>query len=400
MKANIIIKSLIIISVPLLVVIGHVYNISAFVTSIYIPLFFILSLFSNKNRHFIKSTQIRLYLLFFLLSLASVYNAINTDFFFAEVKTQIGCIIFGIALFNYILINPAHIKYFFFSCILTTYFLAIYLFSSDTLSLKIEDNLDYRIDDETFNANMFPYYIFLASFSFFFLFQFQKGKAIKYIYLLSLPLYLYIIFSSGSRGGLIIFLLIHILYWFYIGFGKVRSFIKSTIKLILILLISLPVLTYSTNTILEETNIGKRFNVLAEEGENTIRVVLVKLAFEKFQEYPFLGVGSGNFRLHNQYYLFSHNNFMEILVNNGIFSFIVYVLIFVTTIQNILAIKRKTNNPDYKKKADIIILFVLGFCLYSAFYVFMNVIPFTGFIFSLFALIYIMNYNVEYEGVE
>ncbi|MCO5235650.1 MAG: O-antigen ligase family protein [Chitinophagaceae bacterium] len=401
MRVNIITKFLIIISVPLIVVIGRIYNISTWVTSIYIPVFFILSLFSKKNGYFLKYTPIRLYLLFFLISLASIYNAINTEVFLGEVKTQIGCIIFGIAIFNYIIINPTNIKYFFFSCILTTYAFALYLFSTGSVNLRINENLDYRIDDETFNANMFPYYIFLSSFSFFFLFQLQKKRIFEYIYLLSLPLYLYIILSSGSRGGLIIFLLIQIIYWFYIGFGNVKSFAKSTVRLTLSTIIALPLLIYMITNMMEETNIGRRFNALSEEGENTIRIVLAKLAIEKFKEYPFLGVGSGQFRLHNQYNLFSHNNFIEILVNNGIFSLIIYLMIFIVTLGKTLSFKKKTNNIKNKKSANVIILFILGFTLYSFFYVFANVIPFTGFIFSIFALIYIMNYNVNHEaGIE
>lgn len=170
-------------------------------------------------------------------------------------------------------------------------------------------------------------------------------------------------------------------------------------KLLTAFILSLPVLGYTVTLMMDETNIGKRFDALSEEGEGTIRVVLAKLAFEKFLEYPFLGVGTGNFLLHNKYHLFSHNNFMEILVNNGIFTFIIYVSTFVVIVQKALAFKKKTNDTDLTKHADIIILFVLGFSLYSVFYVFVNVIAFTGFIFSIFALLYIIDYNVDCKRV-
>lgn len=399
MKNNIVTKFLITLSVPTIAVLGHALNITVIVTAIYIPLLFIMSLFSNKHGHLMKSTPLKLYILFFLLSLLSVFNAIDTTVFLDTVKTQVGCVIFGLAMFNFILINPVYIKYFFFSCILTTYFFALYLFNSGALDLKLQDDLETRISDENFNANVFPYYIFLASFSFFFLFHLLKFKILKYLYFFSLPLYLYIILSSGSRGGLIIFILIQILYWFYIGTGQVQSYFKSTMKLLTAFILSLPVLGYTVTLMMDETNIGKRFDALSEEGEGTIRVVLAKLAFEKFLEYPFLGVGTGNFLLHNKYHLFSHNNFMEILVNNGIFTFIIYVSTFVVIVQKALAFKKKTNDTDLTKHADIIILFVLGFSLYSVFYVFVNVIAFTGFIFSIFALLYIIDYNVDCKRV-
>ena len=395
MNANKISKFLIIASVPLVATIGPIFSVGPYVTSIYVPLFFITSLLSNKNGYFLKFTPVKLYLLYFLLSLGSFYNAISTEYFLGNVKTQLGGIIFAIAVFNYILIDTKNVKYFFFSCILNTYIFSFYLFNSGTLNLNIDDNLNYRLDDEAFNSNAFAYYIFLASFAFFFLFQLLKSKIIKYVYFLSLILYIYIILSSGSRGGLIIFILIQILYCFYIGTGKVRSVFKFTVKLLLALLISLPLLIQLTTLILEETLIGKRFDVLAEEGESTIRVTLVRLAFEKFQEYPFFGVGSGNFRLHNKYGYFSHNNFAEILVTNGMFCFGVYVLMFIVVIQNVRTIRKRINHPDEKKNADIIILFFLGFCIYSIFYVFTIVIPFTGFIFALFAMIYIMDYNIK-----
>ena len=70
MKVNIITKFLIIISIPLIVVIGRVYHISTLVTFIYIPFLFILSLFSKKNSYFIKFTPIRIY--FYFSSLLSI----------------------------------------------------------------------------------------------------------------------------------------------------------------------------------------------------------------------------------------------------------------------------------------------------------------------------------------
>lgn len=132
MKNNIVTKFLITLSVPTIAVLGHALNITVIVTAIYIPLLFIMSLFSNKHGHLMKSTPLKLYILFFLLSLLSVFNAIDTTVFLDTVKTQVGCVIFGLAMFNFILINPVYIKYFFFSCILTTYFFALYLFNSGT----------------------------------------------------------------------------------------------------------------------------------------------------------------------------------------------------------------------------------------------------------------------------
>ena len=90
---------------------------------------------------------------------------------------------------------------------------------------------------------------------------------------------------------------------------------------------------------------------------------------------------------------------MEILVNNGIVSFIAYLMIFITTSQNVLAIKKKRiiltikecqYNPSLYFR--ILPLFVL-LCFHECY-------PFYQVYFSLFAIIYIMNYNIENEVVK
>lgn len=393
-KISTILKILIFFSIPLLAVIGPVYKIQLFVTSLYVPLLFIISFISSKNAHFLHYKPVLLYFLFFFLTLLSFIPATDTDAFLGELKTQIGSIIFGLTLFNFAITNPEYIKYVFFSCIFATYIFAIYLFNQGFLSVSLVNEARYRIEDETFNANLFPYYIFLASFSFFFLFHIYKSKVLKYLYFISIPLYTLIIFSSASRGGLLIFIFINAVYWLYVGSSKAPNFVKSTFIAIGIFLLSLPLLSYAAYYIIENTNMGQRFNSLAEEGDETIRVVLVKLAFQKFLEFPILGVGSGNFRTLNRYGLFSHNNFMEILVNNGIISFLAYISIFVVLFQNAFFIQKRAQSIQHKKISILAMLFILSFFGYSFFYVFMNVIPFTGFIFTVFAIIYIFRYNL------
>ncbi len=373
--------------IPLVVVVGYVYNFQNLITLIYIPALFIISLHLNKYKLCLNKPA-KYYILFFLITLLSAFTATYLDVYVKETKTALGCIIFGLTIFNFVLYNIKNAKYILISYILATYLLSFYLYKNGSLNINLINDTSYRVEDDIFNANQFSYYIFLGLFSFYLLFEIYKNKIIIISFIITSILYLLVIFLSGSRGGILMYIIVNIIYFTFIGFVNKPKLVKPAIIAALIIVVCLPILTYIYLFILEQTNLGFRFKVFLEEGEDTSRIVILKEAADAFLSNPILGVGSGNFTFLNRHQMFSHNNLVEILVNNGIFAFALYITAFITlTVEAYYCFKRF--RLLYKRISAIVILFVAMFLIYSFFYVFVRVLPYTGFIFLLIAIIYI-----------
>lgn len=373
--------------IPLIGVIGPIFQVQRFITFGFIPLLFLTSLYINGFR-INMFRPITYYLLFFLFALLSIIGVHFIDLYLNEIKTVTGNIVFGFALYNFVIRKPEYIYQILFSFIIATFLLGTYLYTNGLLTMSIVNEADYRAQDEVFNANTFSYYIYLALFSFFILFHLLKLRFVYYLYFFSLVFYVLIIFLSGSRAGLLLFVLVNLLYWTYIGFARQPQFFKPTVFFILIVIVSLPLINQLFNFVLEQTNIGLRFTALLENEGDDSRIVLLKLAFQKFLDNPIWGVGAGNFKGLNSLKLFSHNNLMEVLVNQGVISLLFYLLSFFSFFKITLSSFYNSKFLIQKKIIAVILLFVITFFIYSPFYVFFKVIPFTGFIFTLFAVVY------------
>jgi O-antigen ligase len=190
---------------------------------------------------------------------------------------------------------------------------------------------------------------------------------------------------------------INIAYWTFIGIVRAPSIVKPILIIIGLALFLLPFFEQVFAFVTEHTFIGFRFTALKEEGEETLRVILLKTAFEYFLKSPWLGVGAGNFVQLNPYHLFSHNNFVEILVNQGIFAFGAYLMSLVSFAKEIFYCLKGRLSIHTKKILSILILFLISFIWYSFLYPFFKVIPFVGFIFVAWGLVYRIKRNETYD---
>lgn len=171
--------------------------------------------------------------------------------------------------------------------------------------------------------------------------------------------------SSGSRKALLL-AVCGVLYIVFLKYG-IRKFYKTIIVgvaliLTFIIVIQLPMFV----TIRERMEGG----VLALRGEGggdasaMARISHIKRAWNLFKESPFVGYGADNYRVVSGSGTYSHNNFVEILVDFGLVGFFVYYLMFIVGAKNL---KRDTKESSVFLFIVLISRLVLDFAKVSYF---------------------------------
>ena len=153
----------------------------------------------------------------------------------------------------------------------------------------------------------------------------KKAKIYYFPYIIFLLMTL----LSGSRRALALTLLVVIV--FYINSIKKVSNVIYIIPfgVLFFLVIDLTM----NNPILYQV-IGRRvtglINMLTGEGKvdnsTLVRMDLIQIGVELFKEKMWIGHGANSYRFLNKYSLYSHNNYIELLVNHGIIGLVLYYI--------------------------------------------------------------------------
>lgn len=160
-------------------------------------------------------------------------------------------------------------------------------------------------------------------------------------------------FSSGSKK--VAFLLLIGLFFLILAKYGIRKLFKVILYSFVSLLIGwvfihLPIFS----TILERLEL---YMSVSGNSSDNLRAELIRYGLELFSENPLLGYGLNNYQLFHWSGLYSHNNYIEVLVSLGIIGFIVYYLIFIKS-AIVLFRKRKCLKPIH---------FLLAFSILSSF---------------------------------
>ncbi|SDB81081.1 O-Antigen ligase [Pelagirhabdus alkalitolerans] len=189
----------------------------------------------------------------------------------------------------------------------------------------------------------------------------------KYLNLLIMILLLISGFYSGSRSFLLIIassLLLVVLN------PLVKNGIRLSISKIFFLLLSIIPVYYIINSFVLSSLAVRR--VLGLEGAVGVtsgvspRERIIRSGMEAFETSPFLGVGSGNF---NEIVGdASHNSYLEILVENGIFGIMIFTIIFVLLIYICIVnvMKAFKERKTHALSVSLIILNILIYQLTAA----------------------------------
>ena len=160
-------------------------------------------------------------------------------------------------------------------------------------------------------------------------------------------------FSSGSKK--VAFLLLIGLIFLILSKYGIRKPFKVLIYSFASLLVGwmfihLPIFS----TILER--LESYFSVTGNTSDN-IRAELIRFGLKLFMENPLLGYGLNNYHLFHWSGVYSHNNYIEVLVSLGIIGFIIYYSIFINS-ATVLIKKREYLKPIH---------FLLAFSILSSF---------------------------------
>lgn len=172
-------------------------------------------------------------------------------------------------------------------------------------------------------------------------------------HLLLAGLLIFFAFSSGSKKVFFL-LLIGLLFLILSKYGIRKLFkglIYSSVSLLVgWVFINLPVFS----TILKR--LESYLSVSGNSSDN-LRAELIRYGLELFIENPLFGYGLNNYQLFHWSGLYSHNNYIEVLVSLGIIGFVVYYSVFINS-TFILIKKRKYLRPIH---------FLLAFSILSSF---------------------------------
>ena len=152
-----------------------------------------------------------------------------------------------------------------------------------------------------------------------------------------------VIFYSMSRQGILIVVLI-MGYLFYQVFNE-SQFFGKIITLCLFIFLAVNVYDVIKTDYSLYSRIGSLFRLLNLNNEFSLdasligRTKYISDAFNLWYQNPFFGVGLHQFKFINQSGV-THNNFLEILVNNGIVGFIFYYTLYFYFFKSYFRIKR------------------------------------------------------------
>lgn len=170
-------------------------------------------------------------------------------------------------------------------------------------------------------------------------FSFLQKK--NYIYILPLlGIFLYFVIISGSRKAILVL----VAGIFGLIFMKSKNQIALIRNGILILILSALVMYLLLNVPLLYEIAGSRFegmfnsfiNGSSEDSSIIERSLMISRGLNLIESRPLFGYGMGSFAYLSSLGVYSHNNYIEMMVGIGIFGTILYYSIYIIIIKNLL----------------------------------------------------------------
>jgi len=249
------------------------------------------------------------------------------------------------------------------------------------------------------NSNGIALYSMLVCFSVVIVYFISKKSWLQYLHLsASLMISTGFIIQSGSRKGMIGFVLI----FFLFGYSFYKSY--SHIKWLRFLLIFVPlimagaVVNYFINSVF-----FSRIELMMSGEESSLleRIYLIDRAFEVWimnSKNFIFGVGYGQFIYYNRLGLVSHNSFSESTVTTGLPGFLFYFTMYASFFFSILKLfKLKIENIDFVMKRTMFIIVIFTFLFFEVSAIIFRsryMLPFLALL-STYLLITIENYRAS-----
>ena len=277
------------------------------------------------------------YFLIFVLSIISVFSSLNIP---ETIIYSLQFFVFFSTLISFyiIFINSAAIFFifpFFLFCV--TFFEIVYLID-DLFLLGFNFNTRFSGSGSFSNINISSFSLLFKIPFIVLLFDQTKSKLLKPLIVIVLFLSVFFILAQASRAAIIILIGFLFFYFAYLLINKLFKF-QVVILFISFLLFS-GISSFQSNDNLIISRLESVSSNFADDSSITYRLNLYKGAISSFFDHPFLGVGGGNYKLTSISYskdyingyvipYHTHNDFLEILTELGVFGFVIYSSIFI-----------------------------------------------------------------------
>ena len=304
-----------------------------------------------------------IYFLFFLVCLISVLYSIEPNLASGKCRTIFLICLLMISLLNYIDDKNK-----------VTKVMSYFIISGFIASIYILINSDFetitRFGSELGNVNSVG---IMIAISFIFGIYFIAERKKYYLLVILITMFATILLT-GSRKSLL-FIIFGTLYILFMkNKGKIFSLIKFFIIGGLVI-----VLTYYS-----VIKIPIFYNIIGCRMENLVEFVktdetkdksinerkyMIEFGFEKFRQKPIIGYGIDNYRvLFNQetgVKKYSHNNFVELMVDIGVVGLIIYYMISINLLKKMLALSSKNKDKIlvYTYEAILLAYLILSWTL-------------------------------------
>lgn len=255
--------------------------------------------------------------------------------------------------------------------ILLFYFFSIFLNFilnfNDIMWLRTEGELqdDMRFAGTFENANSAATYALSVIWSGIFVLVSSRRRFLMRLFILTgIFLAGFVIIYSGSRQG-ILGSFVLAFGFSYLSYKRYGHNTTSRFLIIIGVIVSLSLLSYVMITSPFFSRITSIFTI--GESSFSLRAYLIKESLNVWSSSPrnfFLGIGYGNFHLHNYLRLYSHNTFTETLVTTGLVGF----LLFFTSIGSIFVFYYKllkTTKGKTKIEVFSVMVFLVLFLFFS-----------------------------------
>lgn len=281
-----------------------------------LPLAFILSWNLGKSRP--NKYMIILILLYIWIAISLLW-ATNTNLAFRQLQQILGAFVLCFILsVNALKQKNLPWLYTIFIILLIGDWYYAYNNIFDVIDIGVD-----RLDDEKLNANSLAYHTFYVTMAVYILGTletFRFRKIFRWLFFLTIPLSFQTALLTASRQVLLIqapfiFALLVIRYYAKISIAKRMLFI-------ICLVAACATLGHKVYNEYENSTLHQRAEKDLKEDSRT---KLMKDAFKVGMEHQPFGVGAGNYIVYSYNKHFSHNNYLELFVNEGIIGLWIYL---------------------------------------------------------------------------
>ncbi|HHU55796.1 MAG TPA: O-antigen ligase family protein [Acholeplasmataceae bacterium] len=307
------------------------YAPTTWIASYSLYLFMILAIIRILLKGKIKFTYYTIIMLIYGVLLAfSLFWAKDSSYGLKTLYWYTTCVIMTFFVSNYI---DSKEKFY---TVLNTYIVAgivlsllLYsIYGLDIFNIAANSKYGIRLGGEVGNSNAIGLNLaFSVCFALYLLVDFKNNLVKKVFYIVAIFIILPVLFLSGSKKALFV-LLFGILYIF-ITHKTDKKFILRKSKGILFSIALLYLVYWLLNNVSAFWHIGQRvnemFSTFQGQGVSSTdlsRINMIQISIEQFKNAPLMGNGIAHSKV--IFGTYSHNNYVEILMNTGIIGFLTY----------------------------------------------------------------------------